>query len=1189
MRKAARGRLLSSVCVIIPMEGHPKTLLELLNVIAAEQSRFTIRVRVYNNASEDDFSEVVKYVEARGWSYLRSPEVKDQDAFYTWIYNDARSENSQFYIQIPSRFGVVPGFFERALTSWKSITNPKRGALSLVGQVTFKNPERVAANHEEVVGETMRVSPCFLTERRILDASGWEGMPTPKKFRAKDMVWYQMHRSLVAGIFDDTTPFKTIHQLSQTPEAVPSPNLNPDLAPVAVPVQPLQVTRKAAFFVATAERPQLLAGCLRHLTAQQVPEGWHLQILVAGESHDIAGRQTVEQFRARWIDVPTASSVTAKMNACLRVTDAELVMLADDDDLQPLNRAAHAIAAYQSGADWAGSGTCRFFDLETGQIARWEGKASRGLIGTSLSFSTAMLREVEGWPEFKKGKDGPLVQRINKLDREVKFVDLTETIGPGLMCLQHSQNMWKRPFPKRGGTANRGHFTVYGEGMVAHTTVPKFTQETISQFKVDPETQFKAPEAPQTALVTCGDGGIGQKAFIDGLTSSLGFSAVPSNQIEGHLNQGNPVLLHGWGGNYLELGKKFPGLVNILWHSGWTGTDLMEEGRYLTQALAGVRNGWLRLFWLDERDIPPPGAHSLKPVWSPEKMAALVGVPPVKQPNTVMVGFHGPYPAACKNSLAGIVACRETTAHLHLSKGAVGDSRGEVINDLLRDRPHTVHAMLPRNQAVRLTASMTLMVHVSLSDTWPYMAMESVYAGTPVVVSDAISWVKHLGRWAQDKCLVRPATSTKEIQRIVQRLLDNPEWLVRLVQEQKECLDKLAPVYASETQAVLNEAGFKTPRRTRAPSMTSPPSKAPSSKAEAENQTEPRKPHGRRGDPRPPPAPLPPPSPSQLFQPPPPPQVQIMKERKKRTGKPLVLLLADVRGWAFDINLRDLASYLPSYEFDFWYVIEKGKVAWPDTEEFQAIYVPYHRWKLRKLPWEKALGSMRSRWFTPEKPVPAGEPEYRIVNAYRAFHAVSQEVYDELKPHCPNVCYLTNPVNMRRFPNPTMVRDRVIASWNGNAKHINAAGLDVKGFYSIVQPACSMAAVPLSYAEYHTRRLAPRAMPQFYRESNLCLSASAYEGASNSVMEAMAAGQALITTDVGNHREMRDSQLKHLGETGIILVDRTAEGFKAALDELKDNPKKVVRMGELNRQEIIARWSWDFWAERYAAFLRRAF
>lgn len=302
------------------------------------------------------------------------------------------------------------------------------------------------------------------------------------------------------------------------------------------------------------------------------------------------------------------------------------------------------------------------------------------------------------------------------------------------------------------------------------------------------------------------------------------------------------------------------------------------------------------------------------------------------------------------------------------------------------------------------------------------------------------------------------------------------------------------------------------------------------------------------------------------------------------------MLLADVRGWAFDQNLHDLAEYLKDdFDFSFGYVwewtVEKKPI--PDLEVFDAVFAPYHRWNIDEhLPIGRTLGSLRAQWLFPERKRPPQQEEFDVVNRFVSFHFVNQRNFDEYKDNCPGAVYLTNPVNMRRFPEPTQIRDLVVCSWNGNAGHTNMLEEDVKGFHSIVMPACHSVGVPLVFAEYNTNKRAPSEMPAFYQLGNLELCASLYEGASNSVMESMACGQAVIATDCGNHREMHESMLAEYGDSGILLVERTLDAFCAAIYTLQKKPARVAEMGRINRLEIARRWSWDAWAAGYKAFLR---
>jgi hypothetical protein len=288
--------------------------------------------------------------------------------------------------------------------------------------------------------------------------------------------------------------------------------------------------------------------------------------------------------------------------------------------------------------------------------------------------------------------------------------------------------------------------------------------------------------------------------------------------------------------------------------------------------------------------------------------------------------------------------------------------------------------------------------------------------------------------------------------------------------------------------------------------------------------------------------------------------------------------------------MMDLAESLEGeFQCDHWFVADwQSNGAVPDFDDYDVVFCVYHRWGIdHLLPWDRTVGSLRALWFFPENPTTPGAKEFALVNKFRAFHVVTKQNYDELKDHCPNVVYLTNPVNMNRFPESTPVEDEVITCWNGNARHASAGGKDVKGFWPIIVPVVRHLEIPFEYAEYHTCRLAPSEMPAFYRKSNLSICMSLYEGASNSVMEAMASGHALISTDAGNAREMHNAQMTDFGESGVMLIERSQQALIDALNILRKDPKRVHTMGRLNREEIRRRWSWDVWKDGYAEYLRK--
>lgn len=307
-------------------------------------------------------------------------------------------------------------------------------------------------------------------------------------------------------------------------------------------------------------------------------------------------------------------------------------------------------------------------------------------------------------------------------------------------------------------------------------------------------------------LYTCSDADPGQMAFLRGL-SNLGFESVPLTDVEACLATGAKILFHGWGADYADLGARHPGQVFCLWHSGWTGSDLMCEGEALGQAMEAQFQGHIQLLWLDGRDSPPLSTTLIKPVWSGDDMICRPSETPA--PRRVVVGMHGAYPAPAKNSLAAIAACCNLDADLHISKGAINTYNARTIKSLLSRERHTIHGPLSQEDVRRLLLTAEVLVHPSVSDTWPYLVMEAVYAGVPVVLSNVVGLSAHLVR--PEKCVVSPPTATYRIRELTSALLNDAELRESVNKDQLDALEHLRPRFMEETRRALQRLGFPVP------------------------------------------------------------------------------------------------------------------------------------------------------------------------------------------------------------------------------------------------------------------------------------------------------------------------------------------------------------------------------------------
>ncbi len=116
----------------------------------------------------------------------------------------------------------------------------------------------------------------------------------------------------------------------------------------------------------------------------------------------------------------------------------------------------------------------------------------------------------------------------------------------------------------------------------------------------------------------------------------------------------------------------------------------------------------------------------------------------------------------------------------------------------------------------------------------------------------------------------------------------------------------------------------------------------------------------------------------------------------------------------------------------------------------------------------------------------------------------------------------------------------------------------------------------------HVRFLGQRDdVPALLAASDIAVSASHEEGSSNAVLEAMAAGLAVIATYVGGSAEAIQP-----GTGGLLVPPRDPAALGAALLSLAGDPDLRARLGNAARMRATRDFSLDACVERYAALYR---
>lgn len=177
------------------------------------------------------------------------------------------------------------------------------------------------------------------------------------------------------------------------------------------------------------------------------------------------------------------------------------------------------------------------------------------------------------------------------------------------------------------------------------------------------------------------------------------------------------------------------------------------------------------------------------------------------------------------------------------------------------------------------------------------------------------------------------------------------------------------------------------------------------------------------------------------------------------------------------------------------------------------------------------------------------------------------------------------PENLGRFQR--IEGRELVVGWVGNSAW-SAEIEDFKGVQSILKPAIERLRaeglpIRLELVDAKERAIAHSEMPAFFNRIDLYVCVSKIEGTPNPVLEAMACGVPVISTDVGVVPEALGPQ-----QTRFILAERSIDALVAALRPLIEQPVLLMEMSRENLRMIRA-WDWRERVQGFAKFFQQMF
>ena len=338
-----------------------------------------------------------------------------------------------------------------------------------------------------------------------------------------------------------------------------------------------------------------------------------------------------------------------------------------------------------------------------------------------------------------------------------------------------------------------------------------------------------------------------------------------------------------------------------------------------------------------------------------------------------------------------------------------------------------------------------------------------------------------------------------------------------------------------------------------------------------------------------------------------------MTKQKPYTKKPKIALIVDIRNWAFHNIAKQIVKNLSDdYEFEIITAASNRHVnrIFARLKDFDlALFFyrellnrlksdysryPLEQMKLDYRAFEESISSCKiitcvsgHTFLAPE------DIEERVAlfetkcDSYYTLSKKLFDIYSNIEEYRDPWGYIGDgvdlgvfePANLDRFV--TRNRKEFLVGWVGNSDCWKGHGWeDLKGVHTVLNPAIDELVkdghqIKRRYADKADRQLPHEEMPFYYSSIDVYVCASEVEGTPNPVLEAMACGVPVISTDVGIVPEVFGDKQKE-----FILKERCKDELKEKLVTLIENPEMLEVLSRENLKQIQT-WDWKNKCQEY--------
>lgn len=175
--------------VTVTTYNRPQELRRFLTTLMADAGERSVLCRVYNDGSTLPYADLPQGTETFRIKYIDAGPRHGKERYWQLInrtFDAVRATRARFYLQLPDDVDVLPGFFDHAERSYRTIDDPAKIALNLyldnsrIGKACWtKDQPRICRFGDVSVFKTGWIDMIFLAERRFFERLGYRIEPIP--------------------------------------------------------------------------------------------------------------------------------------------------------------------------------------------------------------------------------------------------------------------------------------------------------------------------------------------------------------------------------------------------------------------------------------------------------------------------------------------------------------------------------------------------------------------------------------------------------------------------------------------------------------------------------------------------------------------------------------------------------------------------------------------------------------------------------------------------------------------------------------------------------------------------------------------------------------------------------------------------------------------------------------------------